>query len=87
MPEAAAVRKAGTIAPDSLSRHSSDPIRHLAKRLRTMKETNRAELRALRPALYHRFHGLLPFVATPLARRFWRLAGWLALAVYFALPR
>lgn len=49
-----------------------------------MKETTRAELRALRPALYHRFHGLLPFVATPLARRFWRLAGWLALAVYFA---
>lgn len=43
----------------------------------------RAELRELRPALYHRLHHLLPFVATPGARRFWRLVGWTALAGYF----
>ena len=37
------------------------------------------DLQALRPALYHRFHVLLPLVAHPLARRCWRVAGWLAL--------
>ena len=38
----------------------------------------------LRPALYHRLYRLLPFVAPLAARRFWRVLGWLALAVYFA---
>lgn len=42
------------------------------------------DIRALRPALYHRFHALLPLVAHPLARRGWRAAGWLALIAYFA---
>lgn len=41
-------------------------------------------MRELRPAVYHRLHALLPFVAPPLARRFWRIAGWTALALYFA---
>ncbi len=44
----------------------------------------RARARALRPTLYHRLHALLPFVAHPLARRFWRVVGWSALAGYFA---
>ncbi|HCZ14784.1 MAG TPA: hypothetical protein DHV85_09330, partial [Candidatus Accumulibacter sp.] len=38
----------------------------------------------LRPALYHRFHYLLPFLAHPLAGKVWRLgvrAFWL---LYFA---
>ncbi|MBA3998709.1 MAG: TIGR02099 family protein [Candidatus Accumulibacter sp.] len=37
----------------------------------------------LRPALYHRLHRLLPFVAPPAARRFWRGLLWAALALYF----
>ncbi|MBK9445069.1 MAG: TIGR02099 family protein [Betaproteobacteria bacterium] len=44
----------------------------------------RTELHKLRPALYHRLHGLLPFFAHPLARRLWKLAGWLVLLAYFA---
>lgn len=43
----------------------------------------RAELRSLRPTLYHRFHRLLPFVARPAARRIWRWLGWAALLGYF----
>ena len=43
----------------------------------------RTELRELRPALYHRLHYLLPFVAGRGARRFWRVLGWAALALYF----
>lgn len=38
----------------------------------------------LRPALYHRLHRLLPFVAPQAARRFWRALLWAALALYFA---
>ena len=44
----------------------------------------RAELRELRPALYHRLHYLLPFVAGRGAGRFWRVLGWATLALYFA---
>ncbi|MFA7293617.1 MAG: DUF3971 domain-containing protein, partial [Rhodocyclaceae bacterium] len=44
----------------------------------------RSEMRTLRPALYHRLHGLLPFIVHPLARRVWRTAGWLLLLAYFA---
>ena len=48
-----------------------------------MNENSRAELRALRPALYHRLHGVLPFIAHPLARRLWRGLGWVLLLAYF----
>ncbi|GBG01653.1 hypothetical protein AZSI13_09800 [Azospira sp. I13] len=43
---------------------------------------------SLRPALYHRLHRLLPFVASPGARVFWRRAGrlslWAGVVGYFA---
>lgn len=38
----------------------------------------------LRPALYHRLHRLLPFVAHPAARRVWRALAGGALFLYFA---
>jgi len=44
----------------------------------------RETVRSVRPALYHRLHFLLPFVAHPLARRGWRVLGWTLLAAYFA---
>lgn len=44
-----------------------------------MNDANTARLRELRPALYHRFHRLLPFVAHPVARRLWAVFGWLLL--------
>ena len=44
----------------------------------------RSELRALRPALYHRFHRLLPFVAHPVARWLWAALGWTLVAGFFA---
>jgi uncharacterized protein (TIGR02099 family) len=37
----------------------------------------------IRPALYHRFHRLLPFFAHPVARRVWRLALWGFWLIYF----
>ncbi|MDX9707023.1 MAG: YhdP family protein [Azospira sp.] len=40
--------------------------------------------RTLRPAIYRRLHLLLPFFFHPLARRFWRGVGWMALAAFFA---
>ncbi|HNN09113.1 MAG TPA: hypothetical protein PKM62_09275, partial [Azospira sp.] len=43
----------------------------------------RSELRALRPALYHRFHRLLPFVAHPVARWLWAVLGWTLVAGFF----
>lgn len=49
-----------------------------------MNEISRAELRELRPALYHRLHGLLPAFVHPVARRLWRLLGWGLLLAYFA---
>lgn len=39
---------------------------------------------ALRAALYHRFHFLLPFVSSPVARRGWRVLVWAFWLVYFA---
>ena len=44
-----------------------------------MNDANNAGLRELRPALYHRFHRLLPFVAHPVAKRLWAAFGWLLL--------
>jgi len=42
----------------------------------------------LRPALYHRLHAFLPFIASPRARQFWcrtgRLALWGSVVLYFA---
>ncbi len=49
-----------------------------------MNEPRDAGLRALRPALYHRFHRLLPFVAHPVARRLWAVFGWMLAAAFFA---
>ena len=49
-----------------------------------MNEPRDAGLRALRPALYHRFHRLLPFVAHPVARRVWAVFGWMLAAAFFA---
>ncbi|MCK6406936.1 MAG: TIGR02099 family protein [Rhodocyclaceae bacterium] len=49
-----------------------------------MKQAPHAELRELRPALYHRFHFLLPLVAHPVARRLWAAAGWLLIFFWFA---
>jgi uncharacterized protein (TIGR02099 family) len=37
----------------------------------------------LRPALYHRFHRLLPFLAHPLTHRLWRVVIWGFWLVYF----
>lgn len=39
--------------------------------------------RELRPALYHRFHRVLPFVAHPVARMAWRGLAWSLVAAYF----
>ncbi len=57
--------------------HHAEPSAELRAELRR-------EMRTLRPALYHRLHGLLPFIAHPLARRFWKMLGWLLLLAYFA---
>ena len=39
---------------------------------------------SLRPALYHRFHFLLPFVSSPVVRRGWRVLIWAFWLVYFS---
>lgn len=57
---------------------------HHAKLGAELRAELRSEMRTLRPALYHRLHGLLPFIAHPLARRLWKTLGWLLLLAYFA---
>lgn len=37
----------------------------------------------LRPALYHRFHALVPFLASRHAARLWRTLVWVFWIVYF----
>ena len=78
-----AVGKAVTIELSIYScvRHSSDASQNCAKPLTGYRLLMRQN--ELRPALYHRFHRLLPFLAHPAAHGLWRALVWGFWLVYF----